>query len=118
MWTVDLKNRACWQACHDSDCRGFRGSVVQFTDLHEDILAEIDEFLFDRELETLDITQVVACSQQNGNGEFEDALIDQAIRDIDMHVVSPDAKKISHDNEFDDDEVDMALQNLELPAMS
>ncbi|KAL3773475.1 hypothetical protein ACHAWO_012736 [Cyclotella atomus] len=118
MWTVDLTKRACWQACHDSDCRGFRGSVVQFTDLHEDILAEIDEFLFDRELETLDITQVVACSQQNGNDEFEDALIDQAIRDIDMHVVSPDAKKISHDNEFDDDEVDRALQNLELPAMS
>jgi hypothetical protein len=114
MWTVDLRNRACWQACHDFDCRGFRGSAVPLTDLHQDVVAEIDEFLFDRELETLDITEITA-SQQGLNDEFEDALIDQAMRDLYMPVVSPHVEKSSPDDEFDDEEMDKALQTLDLP---
>jgi hypothetical protein len=91
MWTVDLKQKTCWQSCHDSDCRGFRGCELKLANLSDDAIAEIDEFIFDRELEQLDEKQVV--SEAN-----------------DCHC--------GKGCEFDDIEFDKVLQNLEIPSMA
>ena len=89
MWTVDLNHKVCWQSCHDLDCRGFRGVVVNLTDvLSQDVVNEIDDFLDDRELEHLDMRQVVNdtvnSGQVVGEGEFDDEDIDKALRALDL----------------------------------
>ncbi|KAL3799237.1 hypothetical protein HJC23_012962 [Cyclotella cryptica] len=91
MWTVDLKHKTCWQSCHDSDCRGFRSREMKLANLADEIVSEIDEFIFDRELEQLNVKQVInqANATQDASG-----------------------------NEFDDEEFDEDLQNLEIPYMA
>eukprot|EP00956_Cyclotella_meneghiniana_P025623 scaffold53750_cov52-Cyclotella_meneghiniana.AAC.3 len=88
-WSIDCCDKVCWQSCHDLDCRGFRGVVVNLTDfLSQDVVDEIDDFLDDRELEHLDMRQVVndtvSSGQVVGEGEFDDEDIDKALRALDL----------------------------------
>ena len=78
MWTVNLKQKICWQSCHDSECRGFRGNLIKLHNISEDVVDEINEFLFDRELEQLDV---------DGEDEFNDSEIERALGDIDLPVI-------------------------------
>ena len=99
MWTVDLNHKMCWQSCHDLDCRGFRGVTVNLNDvLPRDALDEIDEFLCDRELEHLDMSQIVNDSVNSGQvvdeGEFDDEDMDKALCALDLPAMvgNPNAK--------------------------
>jgi Herpesviridae UL52/UL70 DNA primase len=67
VWNVDLVTHACYQTCHDPDCRGFRGKIYAVPD--ELFGAPIvknadDEFFGDEEFEealaSLNIDSVVA----------------------------------------------------------
>lgn len=76
MWTVDLKDKTCWQSCHDPDCRAanFRGSTVQL-DSSEEVVLEINEYLIDRELAELneeDIIQKATTPDKQPELEFND----------------------------------------------
>lgn len=93
MWTVDLKNKVAWQSCHDSDCRGFRGDVLKLDNLPQEASDEIDEFLFDRELEQLDESILVQNNNVACDNEFSNDDMDKELRDLDLpSVVSPFAK--------------------------
>lgn len=116
MWTVDLQHRTCWQSCHDFDCKGFRGSVMPLTNLPEDVVEEIDEFIFDRELGQLDENKIFQSSSSQKDDEFDDPEIDKAIREVDMACITP--TKDDNDDEFDDPEIDRVLCVVDLASIT
>lgn len=125
MWTVDLKHKACWQSCHDSECQGFRGSIISLSSLDNDSVAEIDEFLFDRELEHLDVTQVATATIKHPavDVDFNDEVMDKALGELDLPpIVSPNVKgcvagQPSIVEEFDDSELDRALRDIDMSSI-
>jgi hypothetical protein len=88
-WNVNLVDRVCWQGCHDPECGGYRGEPI---DLPEDVSAEIDEFYLECELSSLNEDDVVAMrddqrtaqQRDDGDGEFDDALLEAAMRQLDL----------------------------------
>ncbi|KAL7462060.1 hypothetical protein ACHAXS_002460 [Conticribra weissflogii] len=100
IWVVHLIDRVCWQNCHDPECRasGFKGLL---RDLPQDVNIEIDEFLLDYELSTLNESSIVKDarnvnteSKDEGEiDEFDDASLEEAmgLLDISKATLQPNA---------------------------
>ena len=108
IWNVHLIDRVCHQSCHDPECRRFRGKPI---DLPEEVNTEIDEYFLDYELSKLN--ENVASGQQDDDGEFDDPLLESAMRQLDIIGVSQTAES-SVSDALDDEALDDELANLNL----
>ena len=84
MWNVHLIDRVCWQACHDPECRGFRGESM---DLPEEVNSEIDEYFLDYELSALNEDKILD-NKENDEGEFDDPALEAAMQQLDLSNVA------------------------------
>ncbi|KAL9179272.1 hypothetical protein ACHAXT_008562 [Thalassiosira profunda] len=105
MWNVHLIDRVCWQACHDPECRGFRGESI---DLPEECNLEIDEFFLDFELSSLN-EKAILDDKENGEGEFDDPALEAALQELDLSRV---AKEKEAEAALDDELANIDLDDI------
>lgn len=109
IWNVHLIDRSCYQSCHDPECRRFRGQPI---DLPEEVNTEIDEYFLDYELSKLN-ENVASGQQDDDDGEFDDPVLESAMRQLDIVSVSRTAES-SVSEVVDDEALDDELANLNL----
>ena len=88
-WNVNLGDRVCWQGCHDPECRGYRGEPI---DLPDDVNVEIDEFLLEFELSSLNENDVVEKlgtlqTAHDVDRDFDNVLLEAAMRQLDLYSI-------------------------------